>query len=1196
MARKESKTVNRKREQVRHRRVLPRLAALTGWLVAMALALSLLLAGAGYLIYRNLTETVNLVFAELVDGQEVTVGGISFPKPGRMRIDDVRMRDPEGAGDWLEVAEVEIDYDWEDLKKHRHIKSLRLKRPVLRIDEGVVDSLKKTGVAVGGKKNPEGGGKGFDLSFLGKLTEGIVVEGGRAVVEWPGAPTTSFVFDSSLDGLHSQPKGKWISDEPLKLSLREVVLGPEAAPVLVERVEVEALVGNKAQVIEVVRLEIDKPEVRITPQWLVGFGGVRKAGVGDGRGEKVEGVVDPASKKTGASEDSGSLEILLRNVGIKNGNFGLSGFDGTDGVGLLPEVAFGASVEWKGIVIDGSGVRAGDPLTLKLEKVRVDGAMDLAGQPDLLRAEELEAVFLPQAVLRDRRIEKLTMRRPELRLSADNLARLAGKKADSESAPVDSSKSPQQEQAPSEKAASGAFHLGSVLIEGGRFTVGEMGSRVWPDIETELEGELRELAIGGAGGAVGSAEGQRLRLSGLKVNGGKLGAGDPLAAVAQVEMDFQFDGLLQEKMVDRLEIHSPEVEVSDYTLSRWMGGGKETESVEGQTDQGVAGDGESKAGAGGGKIWRVRDLKVSDGSLVTRLEKSVQGVPWLRGHFDIQTLPEEVSAGKGQEQDPRYRLKFSGLRIRPQHFITDGAGAGREVESNQRGEISERDAVFVRELTLEASAGGLQREKRIESVVVSGGEVKLNDEFRALIGVKETSEKNDADSKPKQEKPPVMDAKKGEDDLKVESGSGWSIGELGVSQTVVRLEAMVPQLEGVQFSIETKMQDVPLTAEGLASRSRIQQVELAGIELRDPYDGIRTAAMLKTIFIKFSLGGLMRQELESVDILGPVLYVGEPLFHWVDYQRNYRQQNEGTSLGPEEWRAEGDKKEEGGAGEKGAWKLKRINAHYGKMVIAPIGTPIGIVPFPFEVETNLEHGEIALKLEIPQEQYVYSLADLKLDLFGLKGEVQFNVPIKQMDNNLVQTFELDRLVWKQFDAEKIFVSVTYDANGIYGQLGGKAYDGYVNGEFNIYLKDIGKWDGWLAATKVDMAPITQAIAPENFVMDGIISGKIVSEGKGLKFGNTSGELEGVTPGRIEITKLDEVLKALPEDWTQLKRSLTEAALNGLKTFDYDKASGKMDLVNRDGELGLDLQGPTGSRVFHFYLHDWREKEKLGIRN
>jgi hypothetical protein len=1116
-----------------------------------------------------------------------------------MRIDDLRMRDPEGEGDWLEVAEVEIDYDWGDLKKHRHIKSLRLKRPVVRIDKGVVDSLKTTGVAVGGKKNPAGGGKGFDLSFLGKLTERMAVEDGRAVVEWPGAPRASFVFDSSLEGLRAQPEGKWISDEPLKLSVREVVLGPEASPVLVQRIEVEALVGNNAQLIEVGRLEIDRPEAQITPQWLAGLGTGKKAAAEEGRGEKVEGA---ASEKTAASEAGGGLEILLRNVGIKNGSFGLSGFDGGDGVALLPEIAFGASVEWQGIVIDGSGVRAGDPLTLKLEKVRVDGAMELPGQPGqpgLFQAAELEAVFLLQAVVGDHRIEKVTMRRPELRLSKGNLARMAGKQAAGDSETGDSPPSPPSRQpapSPGGNDANKALQLGGISIEGGHLMVGEMASPAWPDIETELEGEFRELAIGGAGGAVDSPEGQRLRLSGLKVNGGKLGEGDLLAEVARLEMDFQFDALLQEKRVERLEIHSPEVVVSDDTLSRWMGEGedKATERVKPQTKQRVAGEG--KAGAAGDKIWRVDDLKVSAGSLVTRLEKSVQGVPWLRGQFDIQTLPVEVPADKGQAQDPRYQLKFSGLRIRPQHSIEDGTEAGQESRSNQRGDISERDAAFVRELTLEATAGGLQREKRIERVVVSGGEVKLNDDFRALIGVKEASEKNDVNSKLKKEKPPVMKEKKEGGDLQVESGPGWSIGELGVKQTVVRLEAMVPQLEGVRFSIETQMEDVPLTAEGLASRSRIQQVELAGIELRDPYDGIRTAAILKTIFIKFSLGGLMRQEVESVDILGPVLYVGEPLFHWVDYQRKYRRQNEGTSLGPEEWRDEGDNKADGGAEEKGAWKLKRINAHYGKMVIAPIGTPIGIVPFPFEVETNLEHGEIALKLEIPQEQYVYSLADLKLDLFGLKGEVQFNVPIKQMDNNLVQTFELDRLVWKQFDAEKIFVSVTYDAKGIYGQLGGKAYDGYVNGEFNIYLKDIGKWDGWLAATKVDMAPITRAIAPENFVMDGVISGKIVSEGKGLEFGNTSGELEGVTPGRIEITKLDEVLKALPEDWTQLKRSLTEAALNGLKAFDYDKASGNIDLVNRDGELGLDLRGPTGSRVFHFYFHDWREKEKLGIRN
>ena len=1163
------------------------------WLLAMMLALGLLLGGLGYVIYRNLTETVNLAFEELIDGQDVTVDDISFPLPGLVRIDNLKVGNPDGKGHWLEVEEVEINYDLEELKKHRHMRSLRLKRPVIRIDEEVVKGLKGIGMAAGKKKPGSSKEKGFDLGFLAKLSDEIRVEEGRAVIEWPGAPRMSFVFDSDLKGLRSggAEEKTWISDEPLKLSLREIAVGPEAAPISAEKIDLEALVSRNAQMIEIRLLEIGKPEVEITPQWLAGFG-IRKT-----KKDVEEEKSAPSSSKSKAAtnnEPKGDLTIELGNVAILNGRFGLSGFDGKGGAKLLPNVAFAASANWKGIVIDGDGVRAGDSLTLKLEDVLVDGALDLAGQPGLFRASELEAVFLPQAVLQDRQIGELTMRRPELRLSADNLVRTVGKKVKEGdgSEATSSPKTPQPGESRKGKTAAKAFQVGVISIQDGRFFVEEMSSRVWPDIEAELAGELRELVIGGVDGAVSSSENQRLRLSGLRVNGGRLGEDDLLVTAANLDVDFQFDALLKEKMVDRLEIRSPDVVVSDDTLSRWVGGGedKETENVENQVSQGAAENGGGKAEAGDNKIWRVRDLKVSDGSLVTRLEKSVQGVPWLRGRFDIQTLPFEFSADVQQMQEPRYRLGFSGVRIRPQKFVADKSDADSETESSQRGEINWRDVAFIRDLAVEVTPGGLQKDKRIESIVVSGGEVKLNDDFQALIGAKEESTDRDADNKPNEEKPAVMDAKKEGADLKVESESGWSIGELGVNQTIVRLEAMIPQLEGVQFSIETNMQDVPLTAAGLASRSRVQQVELAGIELRDPYNGMRTAAMLKTIFIKFSLGGLMRQEVEAVDILGPVLYVGEPLFNWIKYQREHRQQNEGTSLGPGEWAGEGAKKEDGGAEKKGSWKLKKINAHYGKMVIAPIGTPIGIVPFPFAVETNLEGGDIALSLKIPQEQYVYSFADLKLDLFGLKGTVEFNVPIKQKDNNLVQIFELDRLVWRQFDAEKIFVSVTYDANGIYGKLGGKAYEGYVNGEFNIYLKNLGKWDGWLAATNVNMAPITRAIAPENFVMDGVISGKIVSEGKGLKFGTTTGDLEGVTPGRIEITKLNDVLDALPDEWTQLKRSLTEAALNGLKTFDYDKASGRIDMESRDGELGLDLRGPTGSRVFHFYLHDRREKK------
>lgn len=1161
----------------------------------MALVLSLLLAGVGYVIYRNLTESVNLVFEELIEGQEVRVGDISFPKPGLMRVDGLKFRDPDGEGHWLDVSEVEIEYDLEVLKKKRRVKSLRLERPVIHFDYGVMEGLKKTGIVNGKKKIPPGASKEMDLGILAKYADEILVEDGQAIIEWPGIPRISFSFDSDLEGLRPDDgkDSKWVSSTPLKLSLGEINVGSTEAPVTVEKIDVEVLLSRDAKMIEIKRLDIQRPDVKITPQWLADFSVSNPSKEGG-----KENKASPSSQAESVAGDSSprDLTIVLGNLLIKGGEFSVSGFDGQAGAKMLPDVFFETSVDWSGIVFDDGGVQSESPLSLKLENVQVDGSLEGEGQPTLLNVVEVEASFLPQGVLKENRLEDLVVRRPELRLSSKNMARIKGVE-DNTKGKLDASDSPDSLKPDSGKKdprATKVFLIGNISVEDGQFFMANMASEILPEVESGYSAKFRELMIGGEGGAVSSVEQQSIQLSELKVNGGEQGGEDSLVTVPSAALDFQIDEVLKEGVVDRLEIRSPNLVVNDGNLSRWFGGDENQASNEGDAKKKLQEDGPTEEGLDtkDKKIWRVRDLKVTQGSVVTHLEKAVKGVPWLKGDFEIQTLPFEFTADKKQMQEPQYRLSFSGIRVRPHHSVIADSETSDESQALERGEISRRDVAYIRDLIVDVTPTGLQKEKRIESVVVSGGEVKLDDEFQALLGEEKESLKKDADDGSDKTEPEVLDAKRDEVSPNEKTESGWRVGEFGVNRTIIKLEAMIPQLEGVQFSIETSMQDVPLTTAGLASRHQLQQVEIAGIELRDPYEGFRTAAILKTIFLKFSLGGLMRQEVESVDILGPVLYVGEPLFNWIDYQRKYRQQNEGTSLGPEEWADDANKNKNATAA-KGAWKLKKINAHYGKMIIAPIGTPIGIVPFPFEVETNLEDGQIALNLEIPEEQYVYSLPDLKLDLFGLRGNVEFNVPIEQKDNNLVQTFQLDRLVWKQFDAEKIFVSVTYDANGIYGKLGGHAYEGYVNGEFNVYLKDIGKWDGWLAASNVNMGPITQAIAPENFLMEGKVSGKLVSNGNGLILGTTTGDLKADTPGRIEITKLESVLEALPDEWTQLKRSLTEMALNGLKTFDYDSAQGKIDLVRRDGEFDLDLRGPAGSRVFHFYLHDWRKnKDKV----
>ena len=203
------------------------------------------------------------------------------------------------------------------------------------------------------------------------------------------------------------------------------------------------------------------------------------------------------------------------------------------------------------------------------------------------------------------------------------------------------------------------------------------------------------------------------------------------------------------------------------------------------------------------------------------------------------------------------------------------------------------------------------------------------------------------------------------------------------------------------------------------------------------------------------------------------------------------------------------------------------------------------------------------------------------------------MPIEQKDNNMVQWFELDRAVWKQYEAEKMFMEVTYDAKGIYGKFGGNAYAGYVEGQFNVYLDDLGKWDAWLAGSNMDMGPITQALTPENFLMDGKVSARLVSEGRRLDLGETWGDVKTLTPGRIDVSKLDKVIAGLPDAWPRWKTTSTQLGLETLKRFDYDTGRGDLYFVGQDGWLRLDLRGPAGSRVFNLYAHDWRKKNGGG---
>ena len=68
--------------------------------------------------------------------------------------------------------------------------------------------------------------------------------------------------------------------------------------------------------------------------------------------------------------------------------------------------------------------------------------------------------------------------------------------------------------------------------------------------------------------------------------------------------------------------------------------------------------------------------------------------------------------------------------------------------------------------------------------------------------------------------------------------------------------------------------------------------------------------------------------------------------------------------------------------------------------------------------------------------------------------------------------------------------------GIYGKFGGAAYDGYVNGEFNIYNDAVYSWDGWIGGKNVQTREITRKIFPGYFFMEGKVGATLTTNGDG----------------------------------------------------------------------------------------------------
>lgn len=408
-----------------------------------------------------------------------------------------------------------------------------------------------------------------------------------------------------------------------------------------------------------------------------------------------------------------------------------------------------------------------------------------------------------------------------------------------------------------------------------------------------------------------------------------------------------------------------------------------------------------------------------------------------------------------------------------------------------------------------------------------------------------------------------------EDTEKTEAG--WTIRSLNIQAIEARIANLPGNAPDMRFTLTTKLQDVSLQGAASELQTREHEFEIADFNVYSPRDPSRKVVSLRSVFVRFTIAGLLNSEIAQVRIVRPTIYVSEDLFWYMDQaQQEQEQDDDNTEDKPN------------------GWTVRNFTVYFGRLVLAAGETEQVGLPLNFETAAqnvaigNLASLRLRATLFVPKQDI--DLPDYEVRMDALSGDLRFAYPQEKGVNNLVNVLKLGQLRWKQFKGRDLWLSVTFDLGGVHGEFGGHAYRGYLSGGFDFFFQGSSPWTGWLAGTRMDCAQITDILAPQNFRMSGPLTFLVQVNGRAREIERVHGTYAMTGPGSVRITKLDALLAEIPDQWSALKQSAARIGMEVLKDFDFTKANGDFWFAGGRGRGNLHLSGDTGSRNFDIVLH------------
>lgn len=488
------------------------------------------------------------------------------------------------------------------------------------------------------------------------------------------------------------------------------------------------------------------------------------------------------------------------------------------------------------------------------------------------------------------------------------------------------------------------------------------------------------------------------------------------------------------------------------------------------------------------------------------------------------------------------------------------------------------------ELLVEIDPEVLWKERRIKHVHLRGSRLQIGAtaaDSQVPQSVVEVAERQNAAELPQADVSPVP--------------RDWHIGELEIEDTKIFLHHLVPDTSDVLVPLAHKtFLNLPLTEEGLRESTRKERIELPFVYVPGTRAGT-SVADLDTNFVHFSLAGLMRKEIDVVELVNPKIYVGDSLFHYVEKIRTPAPEVPAMPQSVSEARSILSSLVTVLMGEtpppatQPGWSIDRVKAINGKLITTVKDSPLfRVPPLPFGADSSVKHSQINAELAVPPGIYK-PVMGLELVVSVSQGAIAFNLPTKETSNNLVQVFKADWIRFKQFRIADVTLEVTYDKNGAYAKFWAKGYQGDLEGAFNLYLDDNLSWDMWLSGTNIETKEITDKLSPASFSMKGRIDFKVIAQGDKTSLYQATGSFKNRDTGKIKVVAVDDLIKSLPGDWNDAERKWVTKIMEVLRDFSYNKCEGDLRFYGMEGQIHLKLNGPDGERNFDVYSHDRRLK-------